>query len=73
MNERLKQLYKEQKQLHKVLDKVRLNEINREIYAINEQIKQQQKKQRQIDQDIKFDEQITKILTQRAHNNVDNT
>lgn len=73
MNERLKQLYKEQKQLHKVLDKVRLNEINREIYAINEQIKQQQKKQRQIDQDIKFDEQITKILTQRTRNNADNT
>jgi hypothetical protein len=73
MNERLKQLYKEQKQLHKVLNKVRLNEINREIYAINEQIKQQQKKQRQIDEDIKFDQQITKILTQRTRNNADNT
>lgn len=73
MNERLKQLYKEQKQLHKVLDKVRLNEINREIYAINEQIKAQRRKQRQIDDDIKFDEQITKILTQRTRNNADNT
>jgi hypothetical protein len=73
MNERLKELYAEQKQLHKVLNKVRLNEINREIYAINEQIKQQQKKQRQIDEDIKFDQQITKILTQRTRNNVGKT
>jgi hypothetical protein len=71
MNERLQQLYKEQKQLHIILDKVRLNEINREIYAINEQLKQERRKQRQIEKDIATHNKIDKLLSLKERNKND--
>lgn len=61
----LDNLYKQQKQAKKNFNYYELNEINKKIYAINEQEEKERKKQIAIDRDNRIAQRIEKHITQK--------
>lgn len=60
--EKLKTLKQQQKEILKNFDIIKLNNINKQIYEINQQIKQEKQKQFEKMREEKTNEKINKIL-----------